>query len=212
MLINIPLALLSILVIIMAAAPFFVSLLPLIRSGQGETPGQLIGLVISGLFGSFLLICFTILCIAAVAIVIRPFYEFFVRAGVIRRRGVIESIRKGYHIVRASLGQVVLLYIFLIGIGIAFGLVMIPIGLILIGIPVGVGFVRRGEFGRERGRRRHPVWHTHADHSVIYRRPVSGVRVDRLDGRVSGCDGTANAGRRRTGWPLAVTFFLLPRR
>ena len=51
MLINIPLALLSILVIIMAAAPFFVSLLPLIRSGQGETQGQLIGLAISGLFG-----------------------------------------------------------------------------------------------------------------------------------------------------------------
>ncbi len=154
MLINIPLALLSILVIIMAAAPFFVSLLPLIRSGQGETQGQLIDLAISGLFGSILLICFTILCIAAVAIVIRPFYEFFVRAGVIRRRG---------------------------------------------------------GFGRERGRR-HPVWHTHADHSGLYRRPVSGVRVDRLDGGVSGCDGTTDAGRPRTGWPRAVTFFLLPRR
>jgi len=57
-----------------------------------------------------------------------------------RKRGVFDSIREGFRIVRANLGNVAVLYILLIGIGLGYGLLMIPVALVLIGIPVAAGF------------------------------------------------------------------------
>jgi hypothetical protein len=80
------------------------------------------------------------LFLVLVQLVLRPFYEFFIRACVIARRGTLDAIREGYRLARANLGNTVILYVLIIAIGIGFGLLMIPVALILIGIPVGIGF------------------------------------------------------------------------
>ncbi len=138
--VNIPLSLVSLLLILIAALPFLASVLPLIGTAGGRTPDQLIAVAVGGLMGSVFLICCVILLLVIVALIIRPFYEFFVRVCVVDRRGTMDSIREGYRIVRSHLGTVAVLYIIIIGIGIGFGIVMIPVALILLGIPVGVGF------------------------------------------------------------------------
>lgn len=140
LLVNIPLTLISLVLVLIAALPILASVVPLIGTPRGRTPDQLPGLVAAGVFSSIFLICCVVLLLVIVAVIIRPFYEFFVRVCVIDRRGAMDSIREGYHIVRANLGNVTVLYILLIGIGIAFSIVMIPIALLLLGIPAAAGF------------------------------------------------------------------------
>ena len=139
LLINIPLFLVSIILIVIAAVPILTTLLPLLSTAGGRPPDQLVGLVIGGALGSVLLFCCAILFLVLVQLVLRPFYEFFIRSCVIARRGTLDAIREGYHLARGNLGNTLILYILIIAIGIGFGLLMIPVALILIGIPVGVG-------------------------------------------------------------------------
>lgn len=134
LLVNIPLFLFSFGVILVALLPMLTSLLPLISAGR-RAPGELIGVALTGIFGSILLVCCAALVVLLVTLVVRPFYEFFVRACVIGKRGAVDAIREGYRIVRANLGNVAVLYILVIAIGIGFALVMIPVALVLIGIP-----------------------------------------------------------------------------
>lgn len=140
LLINIPLFIVSIVLLLVAAVPILTTLLPLLSTAGGRAPDQLVGLVIGGAFGSVLLFCCVILFLVLVQLVLRPFYEFFIRSCVIGRRGTLDAIREGYRLARANLGNTVILYILIIAIGIGFGLLMIPVALILIGIPVGAGF------------------------------------------------------------------------
>ncbi len=86
------------------------------------------------------LICCAVLCLIVVTLIIRPFFEFIVRICVIEKRGVFDSIREGFRMVRANRGNVAILYLLIIGVGIGFGILMIPIGLVLIIIPAGIGF------------------------------------------------------------------------
>jgi hypothetical protein len=137
--INIPLMLFSIVLLLLAALPIVLALLPLIRAGR-TAPTELIATAVAGGVGSLALLCCAVLCLAALNLVIRPFYEFIVRACVINKTGVMDSIRQGYARVRANLGNVAVLYILAIGIGIGFGILMIPITLLLIAVPVGIGF------------------------------------------------------------------------
>ncbi|MBI4788019.1 MAG: hypothetical protein HY782_13355 [Chloroflexi bacterium] len=139
LLVNVPLFVVSFALIVIAAVPLIASLIPLIGAAGGRAPDELIRVVIAGAFGSVLIFCCVIILLILVQLVIRPFYEFFVRACVIAQRGAMDSIREGYRLVRANLGNTIVLYILLIGIEIGFGILMIPVGLILIGIPVGIG-------------------------------------------------------------------------
>jgi hypothetical protein len=137
--INLPLVLFSLVVILVAIAPILVTVLPALARNPRST--DFAPTFVGGIFGSIAMICCAVLCLMVVTLVIRPFYEFIVRVCVIDKRGVFDSIREGYRIVRANLGNVVLLYVLLIGVGIAFGILMIPVALFLIGIPVGAAFV-----------------------------------------------------------------------
>lgn len=138
--VNIPLFIVSFALIVIAALPLIGSLLPLISSGARRAPGEIVALAVTGMFGSIALLCCVVLFLILVGLVIRPFYEFFVRACVIGKRGALDSIREGYRIVRANPGNVAVLYILVIAIGIGFGLLMIPVALVLIGVPVGAAF------------------------------------------------------------------------
>ncbi len=134
--INIPLFIISLAIILVAVLPLLAAILPLISAGRSAE--QIGGALVGGIFGSVLLICCAALFLWALALVIRPFYEFFMRECVINKRGVFDSIREGYRAVRANLGNVAILYILIIGVGLGYGLVMIIVSLILIGIPVAV--------------------------------------------------------------------------
>ncbi|MBI5030082.1 MAG: hypothetical protein HZB51_06110 [Chloroflexi bacterium] len=136
--INLPLMVFSFAVILLAILPIAVSVIPMLSRGSRDVAG---GLLAGGIITSIGFFCCAILCLMAVTLVIRPFFEFIVRVCVIEKRGVFDSIRDGYHIVRKNLGNVVILYLLLIGVGIGFGLLMIPVSLLLVAIPLGVGVV-----------------------------------------------------------------------
>ena len=138
--INIPLMLISFALLLLAALPLIVALMPLISAGR-TAPRELIGVAVAGGIGSVALLCCAALILMVISLIVYPFYEFIVRTCIITKRGVMDSIREGYRIVRANLGNVAVLYLLAIGIGIGFGLLMIPIALILIGLPVGVGLL-----------------------------------------------------------------------
>ena len=137
--INIPLFIVSIAILLVAALPALSVVLPLINAGR--SPQQIGGVLVGSILGSVLLLCCAGIFLWIVALVIRPFYEFFMRECVIQKRGVFDSIREGYRIVRANLGNVAILYILIIGIGIAYGIAMIFVGVLLIGIPTGIAIV-----------------------------------------------------------------------
>ena len=138
--IHIPLAVISLGLILLAALPLLAALVPLVNAGR-TAPRELVGIVVAGGVGSLALICCVALFLALVGLIIHPFYEFIVRVCVIKKSGVMDSIREGYRIVRSNLGNIAVLYILAIGIGIGFGLLMIPIALILIVIPAAAGLL-----------------------------------------------------------------------
>lgn len=140
LLINIPLFLISVVIILCAAAPLIVSLLPMLSSAQGRSPDEFLGVFLSGLFSSIILICCASLLIFLMTVVITPFYEFMVRVCVTARRGTMESVLEGYRVARSNLGQVIVLYILVFAIGIGFGLLMIPVALVGFGLVAALGF------------------------------------------------------------------------
>lgn len=136
--INLPLMIFSFAVILLAVLPILVSVIPMISRGSRDAAG---GILAGGIVTSIAFLCCAVLCLMAISLVIRPFFEFIVRVCVVEKRGVIDSIRDGYRMVRANLGNVVILYLLVIGISIGFGILMIPVSLLLIGIPIGIGVV-----------------------------------------------------------------------
>lgn len=137
--INIPLAIISLVLIIVALLPMLLTIVPLIAAGR-STPSELLAVALSGGVVSLVLICCVAFFLFALNFVIQPFYQFITRACVIQKIGVFDSIRTGYHIVRANLGKVAGLYILAIGIGIGFAFLMMPVVLLLFGIAAGVGW------------------------------------------------------------------------
>ncbi len=141
LIINVPLTLVSLILIFGALAPFLFSLIPLIGSNPQQPPPNAPGVFLSGLAGSFVLICCFVIGLILVQLIFHPFYEFITRVCVIDKRGVADSIVAGYRLVRANLGKVALLYLLAIGIGIGYNIVMLFVSLVLIGVPVGVGIL-----------------------------------------------------------------------
>jgi hypothetical protein len=135
--INVPLLIVSLATLVVTVLPAISAIVPMIAARR--SPEQIGGALVGGILGSVLLLCCAGIFLWIVTLVLRPFYEFFVRECVIQRRGVFDSIREGYRLVRANLGNVAMLYLLIIGIGIGYGMGMFVVGLILIGIPVAVG-------------------------------------------------------------------------
>jgi hypothetical protein len=117
-LVNVPLILVSILLVGLALVPA----LSLILSTRGrvESPTALFSaLGIASILG----ICCAILFIVALSLVVHPLYEFAVRAIVVEDVGVREGLRRGVGQVRAHPGNVLLTYLLLIGARLGWGLV-----------------------------------------------------------------------------------------
>lgn len=106
-----------VLLLMIGAAP----LLLLLTKNQ---PLSVIGIVMT--IGLELLVIFLIV---VVAIVLSVLTQFFHRAVVIDNMGVFEAIRRGWNVARGRFGDVVIMALILFGIGLAFGLVMIPIAI-----------------------------------------------------------------------------------
>lgn len=139
LIVNLPITLVMLGLLFVAAVPLLASLIPLAASGARRA-SDLWPLAAVGIASSIFLICCVAMFGWLVELIVKPFYEFFVRACVIGKHGVLDSLREGYRLVRANLGSVAILYVLTIGIGIAYSLLMIPVVLIAIGIPAGVGF------------------------------------------------------------------------
>ena len=99
-------------------------------SGQdfAEIAGPLVALG-GGLVG---LICCLICGLAILAIVISVIYTFAQRAVVLEDRGIIDAIKRAWQIIRANLGEVIILLLLFLGLGIIVSLitaaVAFPIG------------------------------------------------------------------------------------
>src|SRR5581483_3325726 len=89
-----------------------------------------------------LAICCAILCVVLVTLVVHPLYEFAVRAIVLEDMGVTDGIRHGIQQARENLGNVIVVYLILIGArigwGVATAIVALPIILVLGFIAIGV--------------------------------------------------------------------------
>ncbi len=137
-LVNVPLALFTLLVVIIALVP----LLGLIVTSGGQindsTGRALATLGITGL----LALCCAILCVVLVTLVVHPLYEFAVRAIVLEDMAVTDGIRHGIQQARENLGNVIVVYLILIGArigwGVATAIVALPIILVLGFIAIGV--------------------------------------------------------------------------
>ncbi|HEX7587092.1 MAG TPA: hypothetical protein VF478_02145, partial [Anaerolineae bacterium] len=135
--INLPLTIFSLALLLLAALPVLASVIPMINAGR--SPEQIGGVLAGGILSSVALLCCAAIFLWVVALIIRPFYEFFQRECVLQKRGVFDSIREGYRLVRANLGNVVVLYLLIIGIQIAFWFVMVMAGLFLFALALAAG-------------------------------------------------------------------------
>ncbi|MBI5301939.1 MAG: hypothetical protein HY868_07365 [Chloroflexi bacterium] len=136
--VNLPIVLLSLVLILIALAPALAVVIPLIvaQRFREATPA-----LVAGIAGSVVMICLAGACLWVVRLVVYPFYEFFVRACVIGKRGALDAIREGYRVVRTNLKNVIVLYILTMATSIGFSIVLIPVIAILAVIAFIAGFV-----------------------------------------------------------------------
>jgi hypothetical protein len=113
------------LVIFLAA--LIIALLPLLVWLTKSTPLQVLGTVLA--VGLILLVVFaTILAALALGLVV-----FFARRVIaLEDLGVIESLRRGYTLVKGRLGDIILMAVIMFGVGILWALLMIPVTLAII--------------------------------------------------------------------------------
>ena len=141
LIINIPLSIISLVLIFIAVAPILVSIAPAIADGTGDIGNELQGLVIAGILGSLGLICCVGLLLSIVSFLLHPLYQIFVRECVVKKRAAMDSIREGVALVRANLGSVAVIYALSIGVSIGYGFAMFIVALVLIGIPALAGLI-----------------------------------------------------------------------
>jgi hypothetical protein len=139
--INVPLALLWLVLLLIAVGPLLVAILPLIGSNSGQPTPDMTAPFLSGLAGSFALLCCGAILLFLIGIAIDPFYQFITRVCVVDKRGVTGSIAEGYRLVRANLGGIVLLYLLVIGLRIGFLIISGLLALLLFGIPAVIGWL-----------------------------------------------------------------------
>lgn len=122
------------LVIYLPVLLFFILLfgcaaLPVLFGSMGRVEPTLAG-IIATIGMTFLFIFLAILVGVTLSLVL----EIMRRVCVLENRGVIDSIRHGWHLVRTHLKDVVLMWLILIGIRIGYSIALIPVVLLLLGI------------------------------------------------------------------------------
>jgi hypothetical protein len=110
---------------------FLLSLAPLLLWATGSTAAGIMGTVATvGLFFLFIFLAI------AVLVVITLLLKFFHRACALEDRGVIDSIKVGYGVVRRHLGDVAIVWLLMVGVGIGLAIVMFLAVLLLIALAV----------------------------------------------------------------------------
>jgi len=129
-LVNVPLLLVSICAVL-------VGLIPLISviASQGRLDGISGRNLAPQWISAALAICCAVLCVIVLSFVIHPLYEFAVRAIVLEDLRVVAGLKQGIQRARENLGNVVIVYLLLIGARIGYGIlvaiVAIPVALAL---------------------------------------------------------------------------------
>ncbi len=101
-----------------------------ITAGEATTAAGVVATI--GIVLVVMLLAFT------VGLVVNLWMKIAQRVCVIEGKGVIESLKTAWHDVRKNLQNTFLMWLILVAVQIGFGIVMIPIGLILVGLSVGV--------------------------------------------------------------------------
>lgn len=131
-LVNVPLALGTLVIFALAFIPF-IGLLISTRGQLGDAARAFP--IVLGLTG-ILAICAAVGCVLLVHLVVHPLYELAVRAIVLEDLHVREGIKRGIAQARANAGNVILVYVALVGARIAWALVTaviaIPVVLVLV--------------------------------------------------------------------------------
>jgi hypothetical protein len=120
LLVGVPVALAFILLFLLAAAPL---LLWAIQSTA------------AGAFGTVLTIglgLLVILLAIVVSVTLSVLMRFFRRVCVLEQRGVTESIGRGYFMVKQNVKDVAVLWLIMLGLGIGWGILMIPVTLVVL--------------------------------------------------------------------------------
>jgi hypothetical protein len=101
---------------------FVLAFVPLFLWGTGVTSVGVVGTVVAiGLFFIWILV------VIIISVVLDLLKQFFRRACAIEGMGVIDSIQRGYRVVKENLKDVGLMWLIMVGISIAWPIVMIPV-------------------------------------------------------------------------------------
>jgi hypothetical protein len=118
--IGVPVALAFILLFLLAAAPLFLW-------ATKSTAAGALGTVLT--IGLGLLV---ILLAIVVSVTLSVLMRFFRRVCVLEQRGVTESIGRGYFMVKQNVKDVAVLWLIMLGLGIGWGILMIPVTLVVL--------------------------------------------------------------------------------
>jgi hypothetical protein len=137
LLIGIPLAIITILLLLLAFSPLLLML-------TGETALTVVGVILT-----IFAVLFVILILILIGAVIAPFRELASRRTVLNRQGVVASLRDAIGLVKRRLKDVVIIWLLMLGIGFAWAiiaiLVVLPVSLIAAvlvgGIPAGLVYL-----------------------------------------------------------------------
>jgi hypothetical protein len=137
LLIGIPLAIISILLLLLAFSPLLLML-------TGETALTVVGVILT-----IFAVLFVILILILIGAVIAPFRELASRRTVLDGEGVVGSLRDAIGLVKRRLKDVVIIWLLMLGIGFAWAiialLVVLPVSLIAAvlvgGIPAGLVYL-----------------------------------------------------------------------
>ena len=118
--VGIPIAVVFISLFLLAAAPL---VLWVTRSTALGVVGTIAAI------GAF---SFVILLLVIVAVLVGLLRHFFHRACVLEGLGVFDSLRRGFEVVRQHLGDVAIMWLIMVGVGLAWMVVLIPVMLLLV--------------------------------------------------------------------------------
>ncbi len=124
---SIPMAILAVLLLVSGLSPL---LLLLVEKPIVRTLG-----VVAAIGLTLLVILVLIVLGAALSLLV----QFAYRQCVLEKRGVFDAIREGFWTVRRNLSNVVVMWLLMFGVGLGWGLLMIPVFMVLLVLAVMIG-------------------------------------------------------------------------
>ncbi len=113
--------------VILALVSIGIALVPLLLwTTRNNTLGVL------GTVATIGLVFLAVLLIVLLAVALNTLREFFWRVCVLEGQGVLDSIRKGFGLVKRRLGNVAMMWLIMLGIGLGYTIITIPVFLVLL--------------------------------------------------------------------------------